>query len=51
MTEADSSKPEPPRQERDEAVPRPPSDKDIRDISEQQGLITDEWTGEGSGQR
>jgi hypothetical protein len=24
-------------------IPRPPSDEDLRRISEQQGLITDEW--------
>ena len=24
-------------------IPRPPSDEDVKQISEQQGLITDEW--------
>jgi hypothetical protein len=40
-----------PEAERDPAVQNPPSEKDVRDISEQQKLITDEWTGEGPEQR
>jgi len=38
---------QPPEAQPDPAVQKPPSEKDVRDISEQQKLITDEWTGEG----
>ena len=33
--------------ERRSYIPRPPSREDIEQISEAQGLITDEWVGDG----
>ena len=32
--------------ERDPDVPKPPTREQLRQISEEQALITDEWTGE-----
>lgn len=32
---------------REPGVPRPPSREEIKEISKQQELLTDEWTGEG----
>lgn len=36
-----------PETRRSPAVPKPPSREDIDRISEAQGMITDDWTGDG----
>ena len=33
--------------EREPYIPRPPSREEVKQISEEQALITDEWGGEG----
>lgn len=37
---------EKPRPEKQGYIPRPPSEEDLREVSEQQKLITDEWAPE-----
>ncbi|MEK0082910.1 hypothetical protein [Benzoatithermus flavus] len=39
-------KPERPPVEREPYIPRPPSREELEQISREQALITDEWTGE-----
>jgi hypothetical protein len=36
-----------PPPEREPYIPRPPSPEEVKQISEEQALITDEWGGEG----
>ena len=40
---------EPTAAEQEADIPRPPSPEAVREISRQQELITDEWTGEEPG--
>lgn len=43
---APGTEPEAPPAEPQVYIPKPPSPTDTKEISEQQALITDEWTGE-----
>ena len=36
-----------PEPDHDRGVPKPPAPRAVKEISEQQGLLHDEWTGEG----
>jgi hypothetical protein len=38
-----------PSVEQEPDVPKPPTSKAVEEISQQQALITDEWTGNGPG--
>lgn len=49
MTKEKASKAEPkepPQKEQQVYIPKPPSPEAVEEISRQQALITDEWTGE-----
>jgi hypothetical protein len=39
--------PEPTPTDQESSVPKPPSPEAMEELSRQQGLITDEWTGDG----
>jgi hypothetical protein len=39
--------PEPTPTDQESSVPEPPSPEAMEELSRQQGLITDEWTGDG----
>jgi hypothetical protein len=46
-TIAEKPNPEPAPTEQEPYIPKPPSPEAVEEISRQQALITDEWTGEG----
>lgn len=48
---APEAKPTEPPAEQQVYIPKPPSPAETKEISEQQALITDEWSGEGPGGR
>ena len=48
MSEPKQPEPDTPQPPGDDAIPKPPSPEDLKKISEQQKLLTDEWTGDGA---
>lgn len=44
---ADDKRPKPDAAPRPGYIPRPPSQADIDLVSSQQGMVSDEWTGDG----
>ena len=42
----DATRPEPPASPRRTYIPKPPSEEEVDQVSREQAMVTDDWTGE-----